>query len=130
MLRKLAILPLLLAYVAMTCRVALPVVNYWVNYESYLERCENKAKPELECDGACQVEKEIAVAADEGNTSQNQTIPNSQRTQSTETIELFHLASDIFAFVTPQTGTISFCTAFESSLLSGVGTVPFQPPRA
>jgi hypothetical protein len=56
MLRKLAILPLLLAYLAMTCRVVLPVVNH----ESYVERCENKAKPELECDGCCQVKKEIA----------------------------------------------------------------------
>jgi hypothetical protein len=130
MLRIVSISLLIFLYTLSTCRVFLPFLHYAANKEYYLERCENKAKPELECDGSCQVEKEIAVAADEGNTPQNQTIPNSQRTQTTETIELFHLASDIFAFAVPQTGTISFCTAFDPSLLSGVGTVPFQPPRA
>ncbi|MCS6809002.1 MAG: hypothetical protein RML40_09815, partial [Bacteroidota bacterium] len=55
---------LLAAYLTLTCRVVLPVINYMVNYESYRERCENKDKPEMECDGSCQVQKEVAEASD------------------------------------------------------------------
>lgn len=104
-------------------RIAIPLVNYWVNYESYLERCENKAKPELDCDGCCQVKKEVAEVSQEEKNHQN------QRTQTTETIELFHFAADILAFAAPQTGVTSFLVSFEPSPLPGVGTLPFQPPR-
>lgn len=43
-----------------------PVVDYVVNYE-YISKvlCENKAKPELECNGKCQLMKELAKAAEE-----------------------------------------------------------------
>jgi hypothetical protein len=131
MLRKLSILPLLLAYLIMTCRVALPLVNYAVNHDFYVERCENKAKPELECDGNCQMEKEIAEAAnDSDQSSQHQATSQSQRTNANETIELFHLLTDIPEFSSPETGTASFLAFLNTSLLFGVGQVPFQPPRA
>jgi len=129
MLRKLSILPLFLAYCAMTCRVAMPLVKYWVHYDSYAERCDNKAKPELECNGCCQVEKEIAEESQSDNVPKNQTTPNSQRTQHTETLELFHVAANLLEFAAPQTGTLSFGRFSDPSLLFGVGTVPFQPPR-
>jgi hypothetical protein len=109
--------------------VAVPLVNYWVHHESYLERCENKAKPELECDGCCQVKKEVAEAAHDDNITKNQTIPSSQRTQSTETLELFHLAVGLLELAAPQIETLLFGHSPDPSLLFGVGTVPFQPPR-
>lgn len=42
------------------------MVDYVVNYE-YISKvlCENKAKPELECNGKCQLMKELAKAAEE-----------------------------------------------------------------
>jgi hypothetical protein len=127
MLRKLSILPLLLAYLVMTCRVALPLVNYAVNHDFYAERCENKAKPELECDGCCQVKKEVAETHD--TSSQSQTTPSSQRTNANEIPELFHILTDAPEFTSPETGTASFLAFVNTSLLFGVGTVPFQPPR-
>ncbi|MCU0426234.1 MAG: hypothetical protein MUF71_11480 [Candidatus Kapabacteria bacterium] len=113
----------------MTCRVVMPLVNYWVNHDSYAERCENKAKPELECDGNCQMEKEIAEAAQDDNSPQSQTTPQSQRTNTNETPELFHLLTDAPKFASPETGTASFLAFVNTALLFGVGTVPFQPPR-
>lgn len=44
----------------------LPVVDYIINYD-YITRvlCENKAKPELKCNGKCQLMKNLAKVADE-----------------------------------------------------------------
>lgn len=36
------------------------MVNYAVQYDQYKELCENKNKPELECNGTCKLSKEIA----------------------------------------------------------------------
>lgn len=43
-----------------------PVVDYIVNYE-YIskELCENKAKPELKCNGKCHLMKELAKASED-----------------------------------------------------------------
>ncbi len=130
MLRKLAIFPLLLAYLAMTCRVAVPVVNYVVNHEAYQERCENKAKPELECDGCCQVKKEIAENADDEQSSENSTNSRSQRTNASENLEPLYLISESIHLQSPETATKPLVAAIPAHLLFGVGTVPFQPPRA
>lgn len=49
----------------------LPLVDYWVNYDYIAnELCENKAKPEMHCDGKCHLKKELAKAVeDEKSTS-------------------------------------------------------------
>ncbi len=75
------------------------------------------------------MEKEIAEAAQDENSPQDSTVPNTQRTQTTETIELFHLEADALALVPPVREQISFYSVLNPSLLFGVGTVPFQPPR-
>lgn len=42
------------------------MVDYWVNYEYIAkELCENKAKPEMHCDGKCHLKKELAKASEE-----------------------------------------------------------------
>lgn len=131
MFRKFLIAPLLFAYLLMTCRVAMPLLNYAVNHEYYLEHCENKAKPELECDGCCQVKKEVAEAThDNDQSSQTQATPNSQRTNTNQSSEFFHLLASTPEFSSPETGTASFLAFLSTSLLFGVGQVPFQPPRA
>lgn len=44
---------------------ALPVLDYIVNYEYIVaELCENKAKPELKCNGKCHLAKELAKASE------------------------------------------------------------------
>lgn len=44
----------------------MPVLDYIVNYD-YIARelCENKAKPEMHCNGKCHLMKELAKAAEE-----------------------------------------------------------------
>jgi hypothetical protein len=43
-----------------------PLVDYVVNYD-YISKvlCENKAKPELKCNGKCHLMKELAKASEE-----------------------------------------------------------------
>lgn len=44
----------------------LPLVDYWVNYDYIAnELCENKAKPEMHCDGKCHLKKELAKAVED-----------------------------------------------------------------
>lgn len=39
------------------------MVNYWVQYDYYKTvLCENKDMPELECNGTCQLAKELKAA--------------------------------------------------------------------
>lgn len=130
MLRKLLILPLLLSYVLMTCRVAVPLLNYVVNHEYYLEHCENKAKPELDCDGCCQVKKEVAHNADESQ--QHTANTGSQRTSTTETLEVLYLNSSENALLPPAPAfsLASRIISPESRTLAGFANTPFQPPRA
>lgn len=44
----------------------LPVLDYIINYDYIAkELCENKAKPELHCNGKCHLAKELAKAAED-----------------------------------------------------------------
>lgn len=49
-----------------------PVVDYIVNYD-YIAKvlCENKAKPELKCNGKCHLMKELASQAEKDTPLQN-----------------------------------------------------------
>ncbi|MEQ8925239.1 MAG: hypothetical protein RLO81_05460 [Fulvivirga sp.] len=38
------------------------LVDYYVNTDAYKARCENKAFPEMKCDGKCLLAKKIAMA--------------------------------------------------------------------
>lgn len=46
-------------------RPVLPVLDYIINYD-YIsaELCENKAKPEMHCNGKCHLKKQLAKASD------------------------------------------------------------------
>lgn len=49
-------------------RPVMPIISYAVNYE-YIstELCENKDKPEMECNGKCHLKKELAKEIQENN---------------------------------------------------------------
>lgn len=74
--QKLNIICLLFAlvYVAFSMRAAFVFVDYQVNYEFYSQvLCENKNKPELQCNGKCHMMKEMAETKDDeakGQTSE------------------------------------------------------------
>lgn len=69
----------------MSLKPILPVVDYIINYD-YITKvlCENKAKPEMKCNGKCQLMKNLAKAADE-----EKPISPHKKGQSQETEMLF-----------------------------------------
>ncbi|MDN3725405.1 hypothetical protein QRD02_13535 [Aequorivita sp. SDUM287046] len=57
-----------------------PVVEYVVNYDYIVNvLCENKDKPEMQCNGKCHLTKELAKEAETDNTN-----PFSSKTSKTE----------------------------------------------
>lgn len=60
MLRRLAILVLLVAFAAQTFHQAAIVLDYYVRTAAYEKACVNKARPQLRCKGKCQMAKKIA----------------------------------------------------------------------
>ena len=59
MFRQIATILLLVAFSAQTFNRAVIIVGYYVNTASFVDKCENKAAPELDCEGKCQVTKKI-----------------------------------------------------------------------
>jgi hypothetical protein len=56
----------LIIIVSIVLKPILPVLDYIVNY-NYISKvlCENKAKPELKCNGKCQLMKSLAKESEE-----------------------------------------------------------------
>jgi hypothetical protein len=55
----------LIVALALFLKPILPVLDYVINYDYIVkELCENKAKPELKCNGKCHLMKEMAKAAE------------------------------------------------------------------
>lgn len=56
---------LIIVSITLLIKPIFPVLEYFVNYDYIVkELCENKAKPELHCNGKCHLVKELANAAD------------------------------------------------------------------
>jgi hypothetical protein len=128
MLRSAFIAVLALLYVVSTNRALVPLVNYVVNHEYYAERCENKEKPEMECDGCCQVKKQIS---EETTPTSSEATPEQRRASSNtnEHFELFHLAPSALETAAPINATRCYNLFPTSTVLAGFGVPPFQPPR-
>ena len=59
---------LIIVSITLLLKPVFPVLEYFVNYDYIVkELCENKAKPELKCNGKCHLAKELASAADSDN---------------------------------------------------------------
>ncbi|WP_317174647.1 hypothetical protein [Flavobacterium rivulicola] len=71
--------------IVMFLKPILPVADYIINYD-YISKvlCENKAKPELQCNGKCQLMKELAKASE-----QEKPISPNKKIQLQETEVLF-----------------------------------------
>jgi hypothetical protein len=57
---------LIIVILSIFLKPILPVIDYIVNYD-YISNvlCENKAKPELKCNGKCHLIKELAKASND-----------------------------------------------------------------
>ena len=71
--------------IVMLLKPILPVADYLINYD-YISKvlCENKAKPELQCNGKCHLMKELAKAAE-----QEKPVSPDKKSQIQETEVLF-----------------------------------------
>ena len=57
---------LIIVILSIFLKPILPVIDYIVNYDYIAnELCENKAKPELKCNGKCHLMKELAKASED-----------------------------------------------------------------
>lgn len=74
-----------------------PVIDYVVNYE-YISKvlCENKAKPELKCNGKCHLMKELAKASED-----EKPINSDKKNNSKQEVEVLFF-QDIKSLVTEQ----------------------------
>lgn len=59
MLRFSVTIVLFTAFFAQTFSKAFMIADYFIYYQTYLQNCENKAKPVLRCNGKCQLSKKI-----------------------------------------------------------------------
>lgn len=102
---------LIVASLIMLTKPMWPVVDYVVNYEYIVNvLCENKDKPEMECNGKCHLSKELAkeAGADEKN-------PFNSKTSKTE-IPQFIISENIIAY--------SFASESELVSIKSVGYKP------
>ncbi len=59
MFRQITTILLLVAFSVQTFNRAVIMVDYYVNTASFVDKCENKAAPELDCEGKCLVGKKM-----------------------------------------------------------------------
>lgn len=73
----------------------LPVLEYVFNYDYIVkELCENKAKPEMKCNGKCHLMKELAQASENENP-----LSSDKKSSHSESEILFFEHSDSFEIV-------------------------------
>jgi hypothetical protein len=56
---------LLALFIAPVAMKVLVLGNYFLELDAYMERCENRAQPELKCNGTCQFAKELQALEQE-----------------------------------------------------------------
>jgi len=107
----------------MLLKPVLPVVSYMANYD-YITKvlCENKAKPQIHCNGKCHLMKELAKAADQEK-------PLSEKKSShIEAEVLFCQAFADYTFVR-YTNAVKKNTPVYRNLYSHLNCAPvFHPP--
>ena len=107
----------------------IPVIDYVINYDYIVkELCENKEKPELQCNGKCQLMKEMAKAAEEESANDKSNSSDKKTTQTTIEILFFEEIKPLVANqLTSQTN--SKISKLYSNLYSyNAGFSIFHPP--
>ena len=66
MLRRLIALTVLLALASGPVLRMAVVGDYLVRFETYAAACENLARPEMQCNGSCQLSKQLKAIEDHG----------------------------------------------------------------
>ena len=109
----------------MLLKPVVPIVDYVVNYD-YISKvlCENKAKPELKCNGKCQLMKEMAKASEE-----EKPISQDKKTIHFEYETLFIQQLPVFDLKTKNVFTLKEINQAYSDLYCYKNIAPvFHPP--
>lgn len=104
-----------------------PVAEYLVNYEYIVNvLCENKDRPEMECNGKCYLSDELAKEAADGD--KNPLRGKTQKTEIPQFVISYDIAEFIFASATEPKAeeNIGYKTNLSSSLFT---SKILHPPR-
>lgn len=116
---------LIIVSITLLLKPVFPVLEYFVNYDYIVsELCENKAKPELKCNGKCHLVKELASASDNDATnSTNKKVVAQQY----EVVYFQEIEAIFFSFCTTEFNMPvlnSYTTNYSHLGIKGV----FRPP--
>jgi hypothetical protein len=89
-------MPIFIVVLLMLVKPVMPVLDYVINYDYIAkELCENKAKPEMHCNGKCHLMKELAKAAEnEKPASDKKSFHQESEVLFCETVKDFHFSAN------------------------------------
>jgi hypothetical protein len=98
------------------------VANYLLDYSTYLERCENADKPELKCNGKCQLAQELKEA---NSPVDSPAVPTEVKT---EPVFFFDFSTSPISVHAPKSEHNLFVRTLDT--LDGFSRGLLDPPRA
>jgi len=99
----------------------MPHVNYWMNRDFIASvLCENKDKPELECNGKCHLKKQIQEHTEDKN--------EGQEVSNRLMVEFFQTSDAIEFTILMETAEEEFCN-YSEPLTVGFSSSVFHPPQ-
>ena len=120
LLKKTAALLLLLCCMAQAFSGAAMLGGYYINNTAYLRNCENKARPQLHCNGRCQLLKKMKQEEKKDAQSPEQRVSGKEQVLSSKSF--FAKAPTIHVYP-------GFVFADqETPLMSGCPSTVFHPP--
>ena len=111
-----------MAFIAQTFNQASIVARYYVNTAAFAKNCENKAKPQMHCNGKCQMMKQLQKAS-----KNDQQAPEKSGNAKNEALS----SKSFFASIkfSRLSSPIHF-NKYQVQKLPSIPTVIFHPPRA
>lgn len=109
---------------AIMARPVFPILEYLIHYEHIVkDLCENRNKPQQDCNGKCHLKKELAKASETGQPSSQE-----KKSQPNEVVVLFLEDVDAFVFMTIKKPSLKI-DSFYTNLYAHLGAVVvFHPP--
>lgn len=118
---KLAALFFMLAFAGQTFNRVVIVMDYYANTGAFAKNCENKARPQLHCNGQCQLMKKLKQV--EKKDAQNPERKAESKNEVISSRSYFPAASDI-----PVLNDVCFAPLLSSGELTDRSFPIFHPP--
>ena len=121
MFRQIVTILLIAAFSVQNFNRAFVLVDYYVNTSHYIKNCENKAAPDMHCEGKCEVSKKMKE--EDRKDQQN---PGRKATNHNEVVSSkSHYAT--LSIRIPEQGA-KFAYAYQFSIPTTIGSEIFHPP--